>query len=55
VVVDGRDVAQVARATTELLTDRDLASTWGTNGRAWVSRTWNWDSSAQRLAALLSE
>jgi phosphatidylinositol alpha-1,6-mannosyltransferase len=54
VVVDGRDVAQVARATTELLTDRDLASGWGANGRAWVSQTWNWDSSAQRLAALLS-
>jgi phosphatidylinositol alpha-1,6-mannosyltransferase len=55
VVVDGRDVAQVARATTDLLTDRDRASTWGANGRAWVSQTWNWDTSGQRLAALLSE
>jgi phosphatidylinositol alpha-1,6-mannosyltransferase len=55
VVVDGRDVAQVARATTDLLTDRDRASTWGANGRAWVSQPWNWDSSGQRLAALLSE
>jgi phosphatidylinositol alpha-1,6-mannosyltransferase len=54
-VVDGRDVEQVARAITDLLINRDLAGAWGANGREWVSQTWNWDSSAQRLAALLSE
>jgi phosphatidylinositol alpha-1,6-mannosyltransferase len=53
-VVDGRDVEQVALAATDLLVDRDRAATWGANGRAWVSQTWNWDASAQRLAALLS-
>jgi len=53
-VVDGRDVEQVALAITDLLIDRDRAATWGANGREWVSRTWNWDASAQRLAALLS-
>ncbi len=53
-VVDGRDVAAVADATTSLLTDRDRAAEWGANGRAWVGREWNWDRSANRLATLLS-
>jgi phosphatidylinositol alpha-1,6-mannosyltransferase len=53
-VVDGRDVAQVAQATAGLLIDRERAAEWGAQGRAWVSQTWNWDSSAQRLAALIS-
>ncbi len=53
-VVDGRDVEQIARATSELLINRVLAARWGANGRTWVSQTWNWDSSAQRLAGLLS-
>lgn len=53
-VVDGRDVPEVAAAVTDLLTDRRRAAEWGANGRAWVSRTWNWDRSAERLAALLS-
>ena len=53
-VVNGRDVAAVADAAASLLADRERAARWGTNGRAWVSREWNWDTSAQRLAALLS-
>ncbi len=53
-VVDGRDVAAVADATASLLLDRERARQWGANGRAWVSRQWNWDTSAQRLATLLS-
>lgn len=53
-VVDGRDVPEVAAAVADLLTDRRRAAEWGANGRAWVSRTWNWDRSADRLAALLS-
>ena len=53
-VVDGRDVAAVAHATASLLVDRERAAHWGANGRAWVSQEWNWDTSAQRLAALLS-
>ena len=53
-VVDGRDVAEVAAAAGGLLADRDRAAEWGANGRRWVSRDWNWDSSAERLADLLS-
>ena len=53
-VVDGRNVAEVAQAAVDLLTDRDRAATWGANGRAWVSQSWNWDSSADRLMRLLS-
>jgi len=53
-VVDGRDVAQVAQSTAGLLVDRDRAARWGAQGREWVTQTWNWDRSAQRLAALLS-
>ncbi len=54
-VVDGRDVPEVAAAVTDLLCDRPRAAEWGINGRAWVRRAWNWDNSAERLAALLSE
>jgi phosphatidylinositol alpha-1,6-mannosyltransferase len=53
-VVDGRNVAQVAQSTAGLLVDRDRAARWGAQGREWVTQTWNWDRSAQRLAALLS-
>ena len=31
------------------------AAEWGVNGRAWVSEAWNWDRSAARLVALLSD
>jgi len=54
-VVDGRDVTAVADAVADLLSDRTRAAEWGANGRAWVSRAWNWDRSAARLAALLSD
>ena len=30
------------------------AAELGANGRRWVGRAWNWDASADRLAALLS-
>ncbi len=53
-VVDGRDVTAVATAVADLLVDPVRAATMGANGRRWVSRAWNWDTSAQRLAALLS-
>lgn len=53
-VVDGRNVPAVAAAATDLLLDRARAAAWGANGRDWVSREWNWDTSAARLAALLS-
>ncbi len=53
-VVDGRDIAAVADATSSLLVDRERAAQWGAHGRDWVTREWNWETSAQRLATLLS-
>jgi phosphatidylinositol alpha-1,6-mannosyltransferase len=54
VVVDGRDVGEVAFAAIDLLRHPGRAACWGANGRAWVSNQWNWDRSATRLAELLS-
>jgi phosphatidylinositol alpha-1,6-mannosyltransferase len=54
-VVDGRNVAEVAEAAADLLIDRARSRDWGANGREWVRQTWNWDRSAARLASLLSE
>jgi phosphatidylinositol alpha-1,6-mannosyltransferase len=54
VVVDGRDVGEVALAAIDLLRHPGRAACWGANGRAWVSTQWNWDRSATRLAELLS-
>jgi len=54
-VVDGRDVQAVAGAVTDLLSDRTRARQWGANGRDWVRQSWNWDSSARRLAELLDQ
>jgi phosphatidylinositol alpha-1,6-mannosyltransferase len=53
-VVDGRDVAEVATAVTGLLADPKRAARMGADGRRWVTRAWNWDASAERLAGLLS-
>ncbi len=53
-VVDGRDIESIAEAAVGLLTDASLRSAWGAAGRAWVARQWNWESSAKRLADLLS-
>jgi len=54
VVVDGRQVEQIADAAVALLADADRRRHWGAAGRAWVQSSWNWDSSAARLAELLS-
>jgi phosphatidylinositol alpha-1,6-mannosyltransferase len=53
-VVDGRDVPAVASAVAGLLADPVRAAGMGANGRRWVTSEWNWDSSADRLAVLLS-
>lgn len=53
-LVDGRDVGQIADAAAALLADPDRRRDWGAAGRVWVQNTWNWDSSAARLAELLS-
>jgi phosphatidylinositol alpha-1,6-mannosyltransferase len=53
-VVDGRDIDAVAQAAVQLLADPRRAASWGMQGREWVGQAWNWDSSAERLAGLLS-
>lgn len=53
-VVDGRDIEQLAAACIQLLADPDRARHWGSAGRASVTKNWNWRASADRLAQLLS-
>lgn len=52
-VVDGREVDEIADAVTELLTDRDRAAAMGAAGRDWVTAQWRWDTLAARLGVLL--
>lgn len=53
-VVDGRDLDAITDACVRALLDRERAAGFGRAGRDWVRSTWSWDTSAQRLAALLS-
>lgn len=54
-MVDGRDPAAVAAAITGILrapaAERDRM---GAAGRQWVRAQWSWDTTADRLAALLT-
>ena len=52
-VVDGREVDEIAGAVAELLTDRDRAAVMGAAGRDWVTAQWRWDTLAARLGTLL--
>ncbi|MEB4210707.1 GDP-mannose-dependent alpha-(1-6)-phosphatidylinositol monomannoside mannosyltransferase [Mycobacterium sp. 94-17] len=52
-VVDGREVDEIADAIAELLTDRDRAAAMGAAGRDWVTAQWRWDTLAARLGTLL--
>ncbi|WP_459973641.1 GDP-mannose-dependent alpha-(1-6)-phosphatidylinositol monomannoside mannosyltransferase [Mycobacterium sp. MUNTM1] len=52
-VVDGREVDEIADAIADLLTDRDRAAAMGAAGRDWVTAQWRWDTLAARLGALL--
>jgi phosphatidylinositol alpha-1,6-mannosyltransferase len=54
-LVDGRDVDQVAAAVADLLIDRDRARTMGEAGRARVLRRHTWPSIAERLAGWLRD
>ena len=54
VVVDGRDVARVAREVSDLLADPQRAAGMGAKGRAWVEAEWRWDVLAGRLRTLLT-
>lgn len=52
-VVDGRDVTGLSRRLVQLLSDPTLAARMGSQGRAWVQRSWRWDDLAVRLQRLL--
>ncbi len=54
VVVDGRDVEDIASACIDLLTDPAKAQAMGAAGRPWIEQRWNWQRTADRLADLLS-
>ena len=54
-LVDGRDVDQVADAVTELLADPERAQRMGAAGRARVERAHAWPAIAGRLAGWLRE
>ena len=53
-VVDGTDVAAVARSIVELLDDPARAKAMGAAGREWVEHEWTWDAAAARLSDLLA-
>jgi phosphatidyl-myo-inositol dimannoside synthase len=54
-VVDGADLAAVARSIIELLEDPVRAKAMGTAGRDWVEQDWTWDAAAVRLSGLLAD
>ena len=52
-VVDGRDVAEVARALDELLSDSAKRKAMGARGREWMEREWSWQVIGARFRNLL--
>ena len=52
-VVDGRDLAAITAAVTDLLADPARRAKFGAAGRDWVRGTWTWDRSAARLDRIL--
>ncbi len=52
-LVDGRDVAAVAKHVAELLADIQLREKFGQAGRRWVEQDWRWDIVAARLRDML--
>lgn len=53
VVVDGREVSEVATAVGDLLMDRERADRYAAAGRAWVEQSWQWSALSTRLGELL--
>ncbi len=54
-LVDGRDVDDVAAKVVRLLADPELRARFGRAGRAWVEQDWRWDVIAARLHELLQD
>ena len=54
-VVDGRNVDEVAGAVADLLSDRDRCAAMGAAGRAFVTERYAWEVIADRFSALLAE
>jgi phosphatidylinositol alpha-1,6-mannosyltransferase len=52
-LVDGRDVGEVAAAISDLLIDTGRASAMGARGREWVTDQWTWQVTTDRLKAML--
>ncbi|MGH3939271.1 MAG: glycosyltransferase family 4 protein [Pseudonocardiaceae bacterium] len=52
-LVDGRDVAAVARAVATLLADPDRAAAMGRSGRRWMQQDWSWSHRADALLRTL--
>jgi len=52
-LVDGRDIDEVAGAVANLLADPEQATKLGSAGRDWMRRAWRWEQRAARLATLL--
>ncbi|HVV75871.1 MAG TPA: glycosyltransferase family 4 protein [Mycobacteriales bacterium] len=53
VLVDGRDTANIASAISDLLLDKERASSMGACGRDWVTGQWTWKATADRLRAMI--
>jgi len=53
-LVDGRDVADVARTVAHLLADPDRAAVMGTAGRERMRRHWTWADRVERLSTWLA-
>jgi phosphatidylinositol alpha-1,6-mannosyltransferase len=52
-LVNGRQVAAVARAVAALLADPERAAAMGRRGRHWMQQEWNWSCRAKQLGELL--
>ncbi len=52
-LVDGRDVAAVARTVAPLLDDPERAAAMGRRGRRWMLQDWEWACRQRQLADLL--
>lgn len=52
-VVDGRSVAQIVEAVSDILADPERAAGMGARGREWVLANWRWETLAARMGTLL--